>query len=64
MRGRGTVRNLDEALRRVEGYCLPLEDERTQRVYGAHSSISKLLVINKETPGRTHVILVREPLGY
>lgn len=58
------VHDLDEAFRRVEEYCLPLEDERAQRVYNARSSISKLLVLNKETASRTHVILVCEPLGY
>jgi L-lactate utilization protein LutB len=58
------VRDLDEAMRRVEEYCLPLEDQRAQRIYGAHSAISKLLVVNKEVSGRTHVVLVKEPLGY
>src|SRR5262249_31596019 len=57
-------RDLDEALRRVEDYCLPLEDARALRVYGQHSGVNKLLVLNKETPGRVHVILVKEPLGY
>jgi hypothetical protein len=58
------VHDLDEAFRRVEEYCLPLEDQRALRVYNAHSSIRDLLVLNKETDGRTHVILVCEPLGY
>ena len=58
------VHDLDEAFRRVEEYCLPLEDQRALRVYNAHSSIRDLLVLKKETEGRTHVILVCEPLGY
>jgi hypothetical protein len=58
------VRDLNEALRRIEEYCLPLEDQRALHVYGQHSSINKLLVLNKETPGRIHVVLVKEPLGY
>jgi hypothetical protein len=58
------VRDLDEAFRRVEEYCLPLEDQRAQRVHGVHSGVNKLLVLNKETPGRIHVVLVKEPLGY
>ncbi len=57
------VRNLDEAFRRIEDYCLPLADQRARRAYGHHSGIYKLLVVNKEPPGRTHVVLVRESLG-
>jgi hypothetical protein len=63
-RAQKVVRELDEGFRRVEEYCLPLEDERALRVYGAHSSINKLMVLNKEVPGRIHVILVKEPLGF
>jgi len=44
------VRDLDEAFRRVEQYCLPLEDQRAQCIYGVHSLVNKLLVLNKETP--------------
>jgi len=58
------VRDLDEAFRRVEEYCLPLEDQRAQRIYGVRSGVNKLLVLNKETPGRIHVVLVKEPLGH
>jgi hypothetical protein len=58
------VRDLNEALRRVEEYCLPLEDQRALRVYGQHSGINKLLVLNQEIPGRIHVVLVKAPLGY
>ena len=65
------VRDLDEAFRRVEEYCLPLEDQRALRVYGEHSGVNMLLVVNKETPSsatkrppcRIHVVLVKEPLG-
>jgi hypothetical protein len=65
------ARDLDEAFRRVEEYCLPLEDQRAQRVYGEHSGVNMLLILNKETPpsatkrppGRIHVVLVKEPLG-
>jgi hypothetical protein len=58
------VRDLDEGLRRVEEHCLPLESECTLRVYGRESGVCKLLVLNKEVPGRIHVVLVREALGY
>jgi hypothetical protein len=58
------VRNLDEAFRRIEDYCLPIEDQRALRIYGEHSGINTLLILNKERHSRTHVLLVREPLGY
>ena len=58
------VRDLDESLRRIEEHCLPLEDHRALRAYGQRSAINKLLVLNKETPGRIHVILVQAALGY
>jgi LUD domain len=58
------VGNLDEAFRRIEDYCLPIEDRRALRIYSAHSGINKLLILNKEIHhGHTHVVLVREPLG-
>lgn len=62
--GQKIVRDLDEAFRRIEEYCLPLEDQRAMRVYGSHSAVNKLLVLNKESPGRIHVVLVKEALGY
>lgn len=58
------VRDLDEGLRRIQEYCLPLEDQRAMRVYGVHSSVNKVLVVNQESPGRIHVVLVKEALGY
>jgi len=57
------VRDLAEAFRRVEEYCLPLEDQRALRVYGQHSGVNKLLILNKEHSGRIQVVLVKEPLG-
>jgi hypothetical protein len=34
-----------------------------QELYGMHSSIRKTLVYESDMPGRTTVILVREPVG-
>ncbi|HEV2236567.1 MAG TPA: LUD domain-containing protein [Ktedonobacterales bacterium] len=59
------VRTLDEGLRRIEEYCLPLENERTQQAYGRASASNKLLIVRGEaTPGRIRVILVKQPLGF
>jgi hypothetical protein len=34
-----------------------------QEIYGARSAVSKMLVLNSDSPGRTTVILVAEPVG-
>ncbi|GIH15059.1 LUD domain-containing protein [Rugosimonospora africana] len=59
------VPDLSTALRRVEDHCLPLENDRAQRVYGAPSAISRLLILNIEPhPGRGTVLLLREAIGF
>lgn len=58
------VPDLATAFRRVEEYSYPMEDARAQAAYnGMRSSVRKLLVLNGDFPGRTTVVLVREPLG-
>jgi len=59
------VKDLDEAMRRLEDHVLPLESERLHAMYGVPSNISKVLIINKEIrAGRFTVVLVREPVGF
>jgi hypothetical protein len=59
------VATLDVGLKRVDEYTLSLEDVRSFKAYGMHSSINKLLIVNKEfMPGRTTMILVKENLGF
>jgi hypothetical protein len=59
------VSDLDEGLRRIEEYSLPLEDARAQAAYGIHSAVNKVLIINREiTPGRITVVFVDEVLGF
>ncbi len=58
------VPDLDTAFRRVEEYSYPIEDANLQKAFGRHSAAHKMLILNGEvTPGRTTVILVRQPLG-
>ena len=58
------VKDLDEALKRTYDSALPAESARMQAAIGSGSFVSKLLVMNREArPGRTTVILVKEPLG-
>lgn len=59
------VKNLDEAIRRIEEYVFKLEDERLMKAYGMHSGIRKVLTINSEVvPDRITMILVKEKLGF
>jgi hypothetical protein len=60
------VPDLSTALRRVEDHCLPLESERSMKVYnGATSAINRLLILNAELePGRGTVLLLREAIGF
>lgn len=59
------VKNLDEAMKRIEEYTFKLEDERMIQAYGMHSGIRKLLIINSEVvPDRVTMILVKENLGF
>jgi L-lactate utilization protein LutC len=58
------VSDLNEGFRRIEEYSHPLEDTRMQETLGVHSSLNKVLVINRDAPGRITVILVKENLGF
>ena len=60
------TKDLDEAMKRVYDYVLPLESERAHKAYGVPgSAVRKLLIVNSEgTPDRIHVIIVKESLGF
>jgi hypothetical protein len=58
------VPTLDDALRRVRDVALPLEDQRVRDSGGKGSSIGKLVIYERERPGRITLVLVGEPLGY
>lgn len=59
------VANLDEGMKRIYEYVLPLESERLKKAYGVQSNISKLLIINKEiAPNRITLIFVKQKLGF
>ncbi len=59
------VTDLEEGLRRIDDYAFPLEDARAQAAYGVHSSVNKMLIINREyIPERITVVLVDEVLGF
>lgn len=58
------VKDLDEALDRLETYTLPLENERAKKAYGVGSSINKVLINRKEPTERGTVILLRQAIGF
>lgn len=59
------VPTMDDAMRRIEEYALPLEDARAWLAYGQNSFIGKVLTVHREyMPDRVNVILVKEKLGF
>jgi acyl-CoA hydrolase len=58
------VPDLDAAHQRIYQHSLKLEDARAQAAYGQHSYVGKVLEIHQELPGRVHIVLVRQPVGY
>jgi acyl-CoA hydrolase len=58
------VPTLEAAHQRIYQHSLKLEDARAQAAYGQHSSVGKILEIHQELPGRIHVVLIRQPVGF
>ncbi len=59
------VRTLEEGLERIREYSFPLENARAQKAYGVGTSLSKILIVQKESvPGRITVVLVGEEIGF
>lgn len=58
------VPSLPAAHDRIYQHSLRLEDARAQAAYGQHSSVGKVLEIHQELPGRIHIVLIRQPVGF
>jgi L-lactate utilization protein LutC len=59
------VPDMDTAMRRLEAYSYPLEDARARVVYGGPSRITEVLIVNGvPVTGRTHVLLLRQAIGF
>lgn len=59
------VKNLDEALKRVYEYVLPLESERVREAYKIPgSSVNMILILEKTRNARIKLIFVKEKLGF
>jgi len=58
------VPTLEAARDRIYSHSLVLEDARAVAAYGQHSSVGKILEIHSELPGRIHIVLVRQVVGF
>ncbi len=59
------VKDVNEGLRRILEYCIPLEEEHMQQLYHTGTSPNKILIFNREIrPDRVTMILVKEALGF
>jgi len=59
------VKDLDEGMRRIYEYDLPLETEHMRQLYNMGTGVNKVLIVNREIrPNRITMIIVKEELGY
>ena len=58
------VPTLDAAHQRIYQHSLVLEDGRAMAAYGQHSQVGKILEIHQELPGRIHIVLIRQVVGF
>jgi hypothetical protein len=54
----------EAARERINEHSLKLEDARAYAAYGQNSYVGKVLEIHQEMPGRIHVVLIRQVVGY
>jgi YkgG family uncharacterized protein len=58
------VPDLDAAFRRIRDHVFPYEDARLRESMGIGTKITRTLIIESDfMPGRTTIVLVRQPLG-
>src|SRR5215469_12025661 len=58
------VPDLDAALRRISEHVQPYEDTRLRELTGEGTQLARVLILERDfRPGRTTIILVREPVG-
>jgi acyl-CoA hydrolase len=58
------VPTVEAAHERIYQHSLVLEDARAIAAYGQHSSVGKILEIRQELPGRIHIVLIRQVVGF
>jgi hypothetical protein len=59
------VKDMDEGFKRIEEYCMPLEEEHLQQLYKRGTGLNKVLIVNREIrPNRITMIIVKKVVGY
>jgi hypothetical protein len=58
------VKDVDEGIKRIFEYSLPLENVRAKKAYGIESSVDNILIKYASMPGRIKIILVGQKLGF
>jgi hypothetical protein len=58
------VPTLAAAHERIYEHSLKLEDARAIAAYGQNSSVGKILEIHQELPGRIHIVLIKQVVGF
>ena len=58
------VKDMNQAMDRLEKHTFPLEDERAKQAYGVNSIMSKVVVFKKDPPHRITIVLIKEAIGY
>ena len=58
------VSTVEAGRERIFEHSLTLEDARAYAAYGMSSHVGKILEIRQEDPGRIHVVIVREAMGF
>ena len=58
------VPDLETALRRLREYVMPYEDMRLREQMGVGTKLTRVLIMEMDySPGRTTIVLVRDPIG-
>jgi LUD domain len=58
------VPTLEAVHRRIYQHSLKLEDARAIAACGQRSQVGKIMEIRQELPGRIHIVLVRQVVGF
>lgn len=62
--GQKLVKDFNQAMKRLEEYTLPLENQRTMKAYSVGSKISKLLIFNYDPQQRITIMIFRQSVGF
>jgi len=58
------VPSLEAARERIYHTASSSRIARAQAAYGSNSYVGKILEIHQELPGRIHLVLIRQPVGF